>query len=74
MIVGGVRMITFLRHRSHQNNFPGWRKDTERGQHPVESSLEELVKNKELKILAFSVGVLAIQPSAWIRGKLDLQK
>ena len=41
----------------------------------MELSTEELAENKEPKRLAFSVGVLAIEPSARIRGgKLDLQK
>ena len=45
------------------------------GSGALESSTEELAENKEPKRLAFSVGMLAIEPSARIRGgKLDLQK
>ena len=45
------------------------------GSGALESSTEELAENNEPKRLAFSVGVIAIEPSARVRGgKLDLQK
>ena len=45
------------------------------GSGALESSTEELAENKEPKRLAFSVGVIAIEPSVRVSGgKLDLQK